>query len=318
VIPYSIQHAKRALAVVLIAVACPRDAIVAQGTPSPMLDYAVAPGGNYDKAEFRLWYPDGAGTLRGVVVLVPGSNGDWRAMASDTVWQAFATKNKLALVGCRFTDKPHDQGFIEHYVNVSQGSGQALVDAMSAFAAKSNHPELATAPFLMWGMSAGGQYNYEFAAWKPERVVAFVVNKGGIYYSALTPAGTRDVPGILFTGGKDLEFRTNTIVGLFAVNRRAGALWALAEEPSASHVIGRSRDLTLMFFDDVLPLRLDPEAPAALRPIAAKSGFIGDLKSKTFQPADGAPAAAGPTAWLPTLRVARAWQALVSEKPFEP
>jgi len=34
------------------------------------------------------------------------------------------------------------------------------------------------------------------------------------------------VPGILFVGGKDLEFRTNTIVGLFAVNRRGAALWA--------------------------------------------------------------------------------------------
>jgi len=22
----------------------------------------------------------------------------------------------------------------------------------------------------MWGMSAGGQFNYEFVAWKPERV----------------------------------------------------------------------------------------------------------------------------------------------------
>jgi pimeloyl-ACP methyl ester carboxylesterase len=33
-------------------------------------------------------------------------------------------------------------------------------------------------------MSAGGQFNYEFAAWKPDRVAAFVVNKGGIYYTA--------------------------------------------------------------------------------------------------------------------------------------
>ncbi len=135
---------------------------------------------------------------------------------------------------CRFTDKPHDQGFIEDYVNVSQGSGQALLDALTAFATRARHPELATAPFLLWGMSAGGQFNYEFVCWKPERVVAFVVNKGGIYYTALAPRAARQVPGMLFIGGKDLEFRTNTITGLFAVNRRGGALWALAEEPSAA------------------------------------------------------------------------------------
>lgn len=61
--------------------------------------------------------------------------------------------------------------------------------------------------------------NYELVAWKPERVVAFVVNKGNIYYTALAPKAARSVPGILFTGGKDLEFRTNTITGRRAERR---------------------------------------------------------------------------------------------------
>ena len=288
----------------------------AQTSPTGLLEEAAPPGTNYDKAEFRLWYPKNVASLRAIVVLVPGSNGDGRAQVEDTVWQAFATKHRLALVGCRFTDKQHDQSFIEQYVNVSQGSGQALLDAIGRFASRAQHPELATAPFLMWGMSAGGQFNYEFTAWKPERVAAFVVNKGGIYYSALVSRAAREVPGILFVGGKDLEFRTNTIVGLFAVNRRGGALWALAEEPSAAHIVGRSRDVALAFYEDVLPLRLGG-SNGPLKPMASMSGFIGDLKAKTFQPAsDVAPSV--PTAWLPTERVAKAWQAMVTEKPFDP
>ena len=123
-------------------------------------------------------------------------------------------------------------------------------------------------------------------------------------------------------GGKDMEFRTNTIVGLFAVNRRAGALWALAEEPGAGHIVGRSRDMAVMFFEDVLPLRLAERSPtgdgaSALRPIAEKSGFVGDLKAKTFRPQGDTPAPNVPTAWLPTERLARAWAALVTEKPFD-
>jgi len=287
----------------------------AQAPSAGLLEEAAPAGANYDKAEFRLWYPKNAKVLRAIVVLVPGSNGDGRGQVDDTVWQAFATKHDLGLVGCRFTDKRHDQSFIEHYVNVSQGSGQALLDAIGRFASRSQHPELATAPFVMWGMSAGGQFNYEFTAWKPERVAAFVVNKGGIYYSALVSQAAREVPGILFVGGKDLEFRTNTIVGLFAVNRRGGALWALAEEPSAAHIVGRSRDVALAFYEDVLPLRLG--ANGALKPIAATSGFIGDLKTKTFQPV-GESAPSVPTAWLPTERVAKAWQAMATERPFEP
>ena len=284
--------------------------------PAPagiVLDETIAPGRNYDKAEFKLWLPGDAASVRAIALLVPGSNGDGRGQVDDPVWQAFAVRHKLALIGVRLTDKPHDLGFIEEYVNVSQGSGQALLDAVNAFAARARHPELADAPFLLWGMSAGGEFNYEFVAWKPERVVAFVVNKGNIYYTALAPKAARNVPGILFTGGKDLEFRTNTIAGLFAVNRRAGALWALAEEPSAGHIVGRSRDVALALFEDALALRLD--GTSSLRPMNEKSGFLGDIKAKTFQPIGDAAVPNYPSAWLPTARVAERWQWLVTEKP---
>jgi poly(3-hydroxybutyrate) depolymerase len=282
---------------------------------SAVFDETIPPGRNYDKAEFRLSIPPNVAHIRAVLVLIPGSNGDGRPEVNDAAWQKFAAQHGLALLGCRFTDKPHDQSFIEEYVNVSMGSGQALLDALDALAKRSQHPELSRAPLLLWGMSAGGQFNYEFVAWKPERVVAFVVNKGGIYYSALLSKAARNVPGILFVGGKDLEFRTNTINGLFAVNRRAGAVWALAEEPNAAHVVGRSKELAMAFFEEVLPLRL-PDA-ITLSAISDSSGFLGDLKAKTSQKQTG-PAPNYPTAWLPTARIARMWEALVNEKPFEP
>ena len=304
-------------AVVLLTLAAAALASVraaAQAPTGTVLEETVPPGRNYDKAEFRLWLPTGVEALQAIAVLVPGSNGDGRGQVDDPVWQNFAVRHKLALVGVRLTDKPHDQGFIEEYVNVSQGSGQAFLDAMTAFAARARHPELATAPFLLWGMSAGGEFNYEFVCWKPERVVAFVVNKGNIYYTALAPKAARSVPGILFTGGKDLEFRTSTITGLFAINRRGGALWALAEEPSAAHVVGRSRDVALVLFEDALALRVGDGA-ATLKPMSEKSGFLGDIKAKTFQALGEDKVPNYPTAWLPTARVAERWQWLVTEKP---
>jgi poly(3-hydroxybutyrate) depolymerase len=281
-------------------------AVAQQPAPPGVLDEAAPPGANYDKAEFRFWMPPGAATARAIVVLVPGSNGDGRSMATDAFWQEFATRHSLALVACRFTDKPHEQSFIEHYVNVSQGSGQALVDVIGRFAERSKHPELSTAPLYMWGMSAGGQFNYEFVAWKPERVAAFVVNKGGIYYTALAPKAARDVPGLLFVGETDLEFRNHTIAGLFAVNRRAGARWALTQEPGIAHAVGRSRELGAMLFEEVPPLK----------PLDTTAGFIGDLKAQTFRPAAEAGTLNVPTAWLATERLARGWQAVITGKPF--
>lgn len=284
----------------------------AQTPAGTLLDESVPPGANFDKANFRLWYPSDGAQIRAILVLMPGSNGDGRPQAQDTLWQQFAAKHHLALVAAQMTDRPHEQSFIEEYVNVSKGSGQALLDAIAAFATKSNHPELVNAPLLMWGMSAGGQFNYEFVAWQPERVIAFVVNKGGIYYTALAPRAARAVPGMLFVGGKDLAFRTNTIAGIFAVNRRAGALWAYAEEPSAGHIVGRSREVATVFFEDMLAARLG--SGTTLQPLADKSGLIGDLQARTFQPM-GERAPTVPTAWLPTERVARAWQAMMQEKP---
>ena len=229
---------RRAAKVVLLCVALPALCLPAGLT----LDTTVPPGTNYDKAFYRLWYPPVEDAVSAVVVLMPGSNGDARPATDDAFWQEFAAQgNKVALLGCQLTDKPHDQNFIEEYAYAARGSGQALLDALQKLAQDSKHPELAQVPLLLWGMSAGGEFNYEFVAWKPERVAAFVVNKGGIYYTALASQAARSVPGILFVGGKDLEFRTNTIAGLFAVNRRAGALWAFANEPGVAHVVGRSR-----------------------------------------------------------------------------
>ena len=293
----------------------------AQNQPTPYtpgaLDVTIAssPSSNFEHADFRLWIPQGGGLLKSLVVLVPGSNGEGRRMADDTLWQSFATRNHAAILATRFTDKPHDQGFIEDYVNVSRGSGQALLDAIDSLSVRAKHPELKNAPLLLWGMSAGGQFNYEFTAWKPERVAAFVVNKGGIYYSALVPRAARDVPGLLFIGGKDLESRIAAISGLFALNRRGGALWALTEEPSVGHVVARSAALGAMFFEDVLALRLDDSG--TLKRLAEKDGWYGDIHSKTITPVGTQKAPAAPTAWLPSERLARAWRSVVTDTPFD-
>jgi len=291
-------------------------AVGGQEMPGQVFNHTVATGANYDKAEFRLWLPAGAGRVLAIVVLVPGSNGDGRPMADDAFWQSFATKHQLALVGCRFTDLPHDQRFIEDYVDVSKGSGQALLDGLGSLGEASGHPELAGAPLFLWGMSAGGQFNYEFASWKPDRVAAFIVNKGGIYYTALTSRATREVPALLFTGEADLASRVQTITGLFAVNRRGGALWALAQEPGVGHVVGQSKELGALFFEELLPLRIaGPGEP--LKSLEGRPGFIGDLATHAYEAAESPGTPGTPNVWLPTERIAQAWRAVVTGQAIE-
>jgi len=97
----------------ILAAALVRSAASTPPAAGGAFAYAVPPGANYDKAEFRLWYPPSPTAVQATLVLVPGSNGDGRPMANDPFWQEFATRHRLAIVACRFIDKPHDQAFFE-------------------------------------------------------------------------------------------------------------------------------------------------------------------------------------------------------------
>jgi pimeloyl-ACP methyl ester carboxylesterase len=205
---------------------------------------------------------------------------------------------------------------IEEYANVKEGSGDALLEVLVRFAKSTHHAELSGAPLFLWGISAGGEFNYEFACWKPDRVAAFVVNKGGVYYTALCSPEARKVPGLFFTGADDMEFRSRIIEGIFAINRRFGALWAFAEEPCTKHEIGSSKALSIMFFGDIMQMRIperitDVHQPVELLCIKEEDGYVGDFKLKEYYPFIDRKEIGYPTAWLPGREFAEVWLSLI-------
>jgi len=103
---------------------------------------------------------------------------------------------------------------------------------------------------------------------------------------------------------------------LFQLNRRAGALWALAEEPGAAHVVGRSIDVANIFFEDALVLRV--REGSSLQPINERDGIIGDIKTLSFQLAIMAGRQTVSNPWLLTDWVARAWKAMATGESIEP
>lgn len=183
---------------------------------------------------------------RAVLVMVPGSNGDGRFEIYDRHWVRFAEEENLGLVGCFFQDKILSP--IEGYIKVQQGSGDCLLKALEAF-------RLDHLPILMWGFSAGGEYNYEFTCWltqtQPGRVAAFVVNKGGIYCTALAPEAARKVPGIFFIGDQDAMFRRSILQGIWSMNVAVGAVWEKHHE-DVGHIPANSESVAKTFFADTL------------------------------------------------------------------
>ena len=257
---------------------------------------------NFTKAAFRLWLDDGNKPARAILLLAPGWNGDGRGMANDHDWQDFARAHQLAIVALQFQSLEKSTP----YHVVEAGSGQALLKALTTLATDSKHPELANAPLLMWGHSAGGQFDYGFACFRPGRVIAFAAIKGG-YYDSKFNALVRQVPAVFIIGEKDERYRIDNITKLFTENRRADALWCVATEPGHGHDIGKSNDLIRPFLAGVLAKRL---AGSTLSAAPVDTGWFGDLATNTVNVSAGSPRER--SVWLPDEATAKAWKAFIA------
>jgi poly(3-hydroxybutyrate) depolymerase len=280
-------------------------------------DVSQPPGNNFDKAEFRLWLPENIDFVRATLVLVPGSNSDGRDQVENRLWQSLAEEQHLAVVAIHMTDKTHEDMFVEHYVDVRRGSGDAFLTALDQLGKLSGHPEISAAPLLLWGMSAGGEFNYEFALWRPDRVAGFIVNKGGIYYSALASAEARTVPGLFFVGTEDLAFRNDIIRGIFSINRRAHARWALIEQDGVAHAVAGSDLIAADFYRQVIQERVADDG--SLSPLDLASSYLCNPDSLECVPTATADTPREPVSWLVNEALAVVWQdAHRSQKEVEP
>lgn len=199
---------------------------------------------NYRTAEFRLGRE--IANPKGVAVFVPGSNQDGRDFPYYKNIKKWANENQCATVGCFFEDIDPNQ--IEGYADAKGGSGDALLN----FIDKNGLGHL---PIYLWGFSAGGQFSYEMACYVPKRVAAFVVNKGGFYYTALAPIETRKLPARFFVGQRDDMSRQYIVIGIYLMNRRDDACeWELFQEP-VGHSVGESMELGLELFSETIKKR---------------------------------------------------------------
>ena len=241
-------------------------------------DFSFYDGENFQLAEFRFWNPNLNDDYKGILVLTPGINRDGRKAILDTVWQKFATKHNLIIVASHF--KNYESNNNLRYRDASKGSGEILLKSIEKYSQEISNKNINELPLLLYGFSAGGQYNFEFASWKPERVISFVVNKGGYYDTAVTSIETQKVPGIFFIGEDDLYYRNNLILGIYSANRSQGANWTLINEKDTKHSPNNSKDLSISFFESIMAKRLRENK---LVDINSDNPILGFPERKTFE-----------------------------------
>jgi hypothetical protein len=278
-------------------------ALTCTGGVAATFDHEIEPTkqDNFDKAAFRLWIDDGDEPVEGIVSVALGINGDSRPEVESAVWQDFARKHRLAVVGV-FLRSPENA--LIQYGRAERGSGAAYVTALNALAEKSKHPEIATVPLLMWGHSAGGMFNFGFACYAPERVWAFAAIKSGIFESPISDEA-RAVPGLFIVGERDREFRILAANKVVFENRKRGARWCLAVEANVGHAISKANELILPFFEAVLQ--------AGDRGKHRPEGFAVDLDKRIVIPAGKPPKSVRYSVWFPAESFGIPWKTFIAK-----
>ena len=270
---------------------------------------AKASPGVYHHAGLHLYVPPGVRRLRGVYVTLPGSG--QRTLVEDVVDPRYTP---MIPVGTQ-------RRFVEHagfaLMGADGGASPAkLADGLTALAATSAHPEIAHAPLIVDGFSAGSAATQRILCAMPGRLIAFAA-LSFMPRPIECPPGALKVPGLLYTGRKD-GYGKGYAKG-FADARAAGAPWALVVQPDTGHSTGSAAALLFPFYLDVIGRRLPAETPADrpvdLRELDPKDCWLADNAAGTIAPfADTPQAERLRRSYLPSRFTAGLWRAVCTSR----
>ncbi len=271
------------------------------------------------EARYHLWLPPTAKRIRAVIVHQHGC-GDPAGMAGETAahdlhWRALAARHDAALLSPHYLlgDKS-----CTLWCDPRNGSAATFERALADLANQTGHPELATAPWCLWGHSGGAMWVCSMLETYAPRIVAVFGRSG----SARMRLASADRPPLAFPpeafavpvalnpgqherGDKQFHWIWDASLKFFEEFRPRGAPVVLAPDPFSNHDCRNSRLFAIPFFDACLRLRL-PASGKALNAVDLRRGLLADWEAATIlKPADASvPLRLG---WLPDAVTARAF-----------
>lgn len=267
----------------------------------------------------RLFLPRGM-PARGIVLMANAAGGDsrdWAVQSNNSSYIELANRLQFGMLGT-----------VGMSNDVATTEGPLVMAFLEETATSAERPELRNVPFIATGFSAGGQFAYEWNAWKPERTIAFNVDKGGFYRTLVVSEAALKTPGVIVSGADDTVVRRTNIKRLFTNNRPRGARWAFYEQYAYPHNPGGTQHLFAPFFGRVAAYRYPSTADASKGPVVLR-----DLPESMGWLANNASWALGFTAiasfgeytqdrtmasWLPDEDLAFVYRAFSSFLPSEP
>jgi pimeloyl-ACP methyl ester carboxylesterase len=186
-----------------------------------------------------MWVPAGVEQLDGILVFSHHALG--AEMFDDARWRAAAVKGRYALmeVDILDTNDPNRALAVPEQTAVML---EALIEAM---AVETDRPDVATAPLVTWGHSAGSQLTTAIAAMMPDRMAAFIgfhgsvknwqLEEDGEMFARLMAPEFLDVPGLLMVAQTDPTGLRDTTVAMLEAGHSRGAHWAVTVDADQDH-----------------------------------------------------------------------------------
>jgi pimeloyl-ACP methyl ester carboxylesterase len=295
---------------------------------------STKPGDLIFPANFTVWIPAGVKTLRGVIVhqhgCGEGSCKSGLTGAFDLHWQALAKKHDCALLGPSY-EQPQ-KADCQMWCDPRNGSDAAFQKALIDLGAKAGHPELATAPWALWGHSGGGHWAGGMTLLHPDRVAAAWLRSGvpllepnpkraTIKPHTLTAAALK-VPIMCNPGTKEgVTVKDGRFSSVWPANetfltgvRSQGGLIGVSIDPLTAHECGNQRYMAIPWLDACLSARLPRKAGGTLKPMPTKGAWLAaTFLGKKAVPAGKFSGDKATSIWLPNKAIAKAWMSYVKD-----
>jgi hypothetical protein len=274
-------------------------------------------------SNYYTWVPDGSAPVRSIIVHQHGCTreGDAPQMVHDLHWLQLAKKWRSVFVAPALVTGPNPVGTpnatCPNWWDPTKGSGASFLQMLDSLAQMTNHSEISTVPWALWGHSGGSIWATAMTGEYPERVITTIAQACATDISGI-PA-TLDVPILHHNSVQDLCYNNS----YFLAGRQKGGLWAHAINPHPlwvtaptaqpatveGHAPHDLRMLAIPWMDYCMTERL-PAVPgtATLRPMDTSSAWLGDTTTFAIAPASSYDAGAPLSAcWFPNQTLAEKW-----------
>ncbi|MDD4872937.1 MAG: hypothetical protein PHR77_20475, partial [Kiritimatiellae bacterium] len=237
-----------------------------------------------------------------------------------------------ALMGPCYEQPDKSNGLL--WCDPRNGSDTSFQKSLAELGTKSNHPELATVPWAIWGHSGGGYWGGGMVLLHPERVAAAWLRSGvptlkvveGKPKPYSIPETACQVPVMCNLGTKEgVTVKDGRFSGVwsgvetfFQALRAKGGLVCVAVDPLTSHECGNQRYLAIPWLDACLSTRLPDKSGDPLKSISSKDTWIAPLAAVDPNVVAPVPVAkfegaVDKSIWLLNKAIAKVWTQYVKD-----